>query len=731
MSADSSKATVAAADVSQAQTHANPVSAKHSFWSDVLQLFVLSTFVISQPLLDRLGRQATFLIQEQIEAAGLLLAVVAVVFAVPGILLVVEALVRRCCGARMQHRLHRLFVFALSLIFALYVQLVLIEAANLHSLGLPGLLLVLIGTVVALGLTWLTENAPWFRIGLTYASLGIVVFPAAFFLNPNVRGVLFPPSTPSDRTSHADNPVPIVMVVFDGFTGMALLDENHDIDAIRYPNFARLSQTSHWFRNATTMHPRTLNAVPSILSGCVPKDVVAIRSEYPQNLLQLIHDSGQYEMTVFEPYTRLCPPSVGRATNKTTVWEQATTILHSLSTLYLHLTVPPDLSLDLPEIPRAWFGLPESSEPSWEATTGLVVHGWDQRRDDQFLQFLKSLQPTEPPGFRFLHVVLPHYPWDYFSDGRRYIPHVAASQPPIGTHGYFGEIWTIDPLVVEAAWQRYLLQLGYVDLLLGKLIDQLQSEGLFDDCLLIVTADHGTGFLPGQSRRDPVNQNLPDLLSVPLFIKLPGQTEGVTSDRNVESIDIFPTICDVIDMEVAEPVDGASLFDESIRPRLRKTFFAAWEPLILSADYPERFQYVDRMIRLFGTGAHNDRLRSHLYMPELVGRPLTEFTIDEVAELEIQLVFGSGHYNLERPEIVPGLFSGHVTSFSSDTPATLVIALNNEIVAVTRTIRDPQFEGSFTVLAIDAEYRPGDNDLQIFELLTTESGTTLRRCRIR
>ncbi len=730
MSAEIPNTAAPSAEHSKSAVSSESSKPSSSFATDALQLLVLSTFIVSQPLLDRLSRQVSFLIQEQIGAAGLLLATAAVMFAVPVALVIVEWIVKRCFGDRTQHRLHRVLVFVLFLLFALYAQLALIDAASLQRFGLPGVLLVLIGASAAYGLTSLLEHRTWFRKVVVFASVGVVVFPATFLMNRNIREVLAPTPPRTEGLPHAENPVPIVMIVFDGFTGMALLDETHEIDPVRYPNFARLSQASHWFRNATTIHPRTTNAVPAILSGCMPRDVAAIRSEYPQNLFQLVHESGQYEMTVFEPYTRLCPPGVDRQPISRSPWQEAGVILESLSCLYAHLAVPSDLPPGLPTIPRAWFGLPETSLPSWEVSTGLVMHSWDRQRGEQFEHFLDSLQESETPGFRFLHVVMPHYPWDYYPDGRQYIANIAASQSPIGSLGLLGEEWTTDEMVVDSGWRRYLMQVMYVDSLIGQLLDRLESTGLMDDCLLVIAADHGTAFVPGYSRREPVGENLPDLLSIPLFIKLPGQTEGETTDRNVESIDILPTITDVIGMELSEPVDGGAIFDESVRPRLRKNFLMQWEPLVLAADFPERYRYVDRMVERFGTGSNNDRLSTSLFMPELIGRPLESFEIEETPGLEIQLDFGSGFYRTERPDVVPCFFEGRIANFSGEAPVALVFALNDEVIAVTRTIRDPSISNGFTVLAMGVEYQPGDNDLQIFELRATAAGTGLRRCML-
>ena len=51
-------------------------------------------------------------------------------------------------------------------------------------------------------------------------------------------------------------------------------------------------------------------------------------------------------------------------------------------------------------------------------------------------------------------------------------------------------------------------------------------------------------------------------MPVPLFIKLPHQNAGIMTDRNVETIDVFPTIADVLQMTPEVAVDGCSLLDD-------------------------------------------------------------------------------------------------------------------------------------------------------------------------
>ncbi len=118
---------------------------------------------------------------------------------------------------------------------------------------------------------------------------------------------------PSETTIQCGNPIPVVMVVFDGMSGMSLLDEHHHVDPHRYPSFARMAELGTWYRNASTVHTRTDHAVPALLSSCYPEEKQQpIESDYPTNLFRLIHDSDQYAMTVFEPVTELALKICGR-----------------------------------------------------------------------------------------------------------------------------------------------------------------------------------------------------------------------------------------------------------------------------------------------------------------------------------------------------------------------------------------------------------------------------------
>ena len=127
---------------------------------------------------------------------------------------------------------------------------------------------------------------------------------------------------------------------------------------------------------------------------------------------------------------------------------------------------------------------------------------------------------------------------------------------------------------IAQGYQRYLGQVGLVDTLIGRLVSRLKAEGLYDRSLIVFTADHGVSFRPNQPRRLLTEENAPDIMRVPLFIKAPHQRDGVINDRNVETVDIVPTLADLLHVSLPWTVDGQSAFDSVRSEKKQKKIFA-------------------------------------------------------------------------------------------------------------------------------------------------------------
>jgi hypothetical protein len=91
------------------------------------------------------------------------------------------------------------------------------------------------------------------------------------------------------------------------------------------------------------------------------------------------------------------------------------------------------------------------------------------------------------------------------------------------------------------------------DWFVGQVIDRLQAIGEYDKSLVVVTADHGVTF---PYSRAATAKNYPNLMWTPLFVKAPDQSEGRIDDRAMRSVDVLPTMADILGVKLPWKVDG-------------------------------------------------------------------------------------------------------------------------------------------------------------------------------
>lgn len=115
---------------------------------------------------------------------------------------------------------------------------------------------------------------------------------------------------------------------------------------------------------------------------------------------------------------------------------------------------------------------------------------------------------------------------------------------------------------------------------LGRFLDELRARNLYDNSLIVVTADHGEelfdhgGFSHGYSLYNEV-------LHVPLYVKLPGQTTGRRVDTRVSTVDLAPTL-----MELAH-LDATGMDGRSLAPATRGAPIEG-DTLVVDAQWPRR-----------------------------------------------------------------------------------------------------------------------------------------------
>lgn len=168
--------------------------------------------------------------------------------------------------------------------------------------------------------------------------------------------------------------------------------------------------------------------------------------------------------------------------------------------------------------------------------------------------------------FAYVHFREPHFPYnppapfdtkfgssDLFPEGMADWPVVEA----LNTEAAAGTAPA--PEILERVWALYDGNLAYVDDLIGQLMRCLEDQGLGDDTVLIVTADHGEAlFEHGYIGHN--TQLYEESIRVPLMLKLPGQLPRRVDDV-VELIDLAPTILELAGVDVPASMQGRSLLD--------------------------------------------------------------------------------------------------------------------------------------------------------------------------
>jgi hypothetical protein len=667
---------------------------------NALHLAVLSAFAFAQPLFDLLGKTPEFFAVRGSRSIDIVVFALVVVLVPPLVLVAAEAAVA-AASRRAADVLHLVFLGGLAAVVA--VQIVRKQSDSTAVVFL---------VAAALGIAFAVVYARA-RAVRTFTSVlapaPVLFFVLFLFRAPvlELEGTAKALTIPQPR-----HDAPVVLVVFDEFPVMSLMGPDHGIDAGRFPRFAALARTSTWYRGATSVHEHTTEAVPSILTGLDPRrGDLPIAKDHPDNLFTLL--GTRYGMDVTETVTQLCPQDLC-ARRRESFGARMRALGSDLEVVYGHLVLPKRLEDRLPSVSNTWQGFSGRSHGDGDtAERGpLLLSGKDDVdrevgrsmwHDQRFIwsSWVDGIAPHTRPTLYAIHILMPHYPWRFLPSGKQY-------GNSLGIDGLRGDTWVDDPWVVEQGWQRHLLQAGFTDRLLGDLVARLKNEGIWNRALVIAVADHGVSFVAGEHRRSVTRANLPDIAAVPLFVKLPGQTRARVVDRHVETIDVVPTIADVLGVRMPYRPDGFSLLHPRPVPEVRVRMREGGEVDASAASVARRkYDTLARQLRLFG---HGSWAPVYAIGPNrgLIGRAVPASTPASDVSVSID-----GESLFSTVDLRSQLSPGHITGRVSKGPLDLAVAVDGRIAAVTRTFV-VDGDDHFAAIAPDTSFRQGANRVEVY-----------------
>ncbi len=500
-----------------------------------VHLVAVWAYAVSQPVFSMLDGNPEFLVIRGSTRLEMVIFAVALALGPPLIAVFCEWAASRF-SRRVADALHLLFVGVFVTPLALFI---------LKQLGPGEAASIVAAAVIAAAAVAFYR----FRIVQSFLTLSLIL--------PAVGLVLFVTSTPLvvDDVAGAQVPAgkdaPVVVLVLDELPASSLMTPAGNIDSVRYPSFGRLAGDSNWYPRTTTVHEHTVGAVPAILTGRLPRGPeLPTLSDHPENLFTLLGEG--YGLHAHETATYLCPARYCPR-EREPLLRRLDGLFADVRVAYLHRVLPDSMTAGLPEVGDRWTGLNRDwllvarEVPDIDAALSARSLDHEQQLD----RFVAGISPAAgAPRVHFAHLILPHSPWRFMPSGHQYP----------GEYSVEGRdrsgVWTTQEWPVLHAHQRHLLQVQYTDRLLGKLLRRLDETGIYDRALIVVVADHGAGFVPGQSARKVTADNVADIARVPLLVKLPGQTTPKVDLRTARTVDILPTIADVLGIQVPWKLDG-------------------------------------------------------------------------------------------------------------------------------------------------------------------------------
>lgn len=178
------------------------------------------------------------------------------------------------------------------------------------------------------------------------------------------------------------------------------------------------------------------------------------------------------------------------------------------------------------------------------------------------------------PFFLAVGLIRPHLPFGapvrYLEPYRgRQLPPIPFPHPPTGrtTWHRSGEFMNYhrwgrdpakDPEFAEEVRRHYAACVSYADAQIGRILDCLNQQGGWNNTIVVLWGDHG--FHLGEHSIWGKHSLFEESLRSPLILYHPEiSSPGERTDFISQSIDLFPTLCELSNIKTPAPLDGRSL----------------------------------------------------------------------------------------------------------------------------------------------------------------------------
>ena len=195
-----------------------------------------------------------------------------------------------------------------------------------------------------------------------------------------------------------------------------------------------------------------------------------------------------------------------------------------------------------------------SDQPDYK-TADKIIELINENKDKPFFIASGMVRPHYPhvSPKRFFDM----YPWQDITPPQL-LPNDHDDIPPKGIARSTSRKSGIDrfPDNIKRMWSAYYANASFIDEQIGKILDELKRLKLDESTAVVFFSDHG--YHLGEHEFWQKTNLHEEVIRVPLIISVPGIKPGRT-ESIVELVDIYPTVCELMDIDVPEHVQGKSL----------------------------------------------------------------------------------------------------------------------------------------------------------------------------
>lgn len=358
--------------------------------------------------------------------------------------------------------------------------------------------------------------------------------------------------------SSQERPPNIVLIITDQFRADACKREGFELDTT--PFLDSLAQTGTWFDKAYCASPACVPSRTSMMTGRFP-NATRVRSNmnledayYKQDLIDVVKSKGYVTALIGKNHSYLQPKDFD-------YWKG-----------YFHLGVddpktPEEKAFnDYMKTTHYYVNLDPAPFPATMQMPVRIVN-------DSKEWISKTTKEQDKPFFLYLSIPEPHNPYQVSEPYYSLFP--PNTLPPVKVGAEVlptkGNKWVLQKKMLEMGYpgfekniprirSNYYGMMRLIDDQIRSFVNYLQLNHLIDNTILIFVADHGD--FTGEYGLIKKGVEVPECLTrIPMIWYGPGIVKNKQPHSpHVSNVDIMPTICDMLHVEIPEGVQGRSLW---------------------------------------------------------------------------------------------------------------------------------------------------------------------------